>query len=83
MGMKDIKQHIRERFGDVAPSELAEILQVAVKKSHYMESGSELAYMDQQPIIYLGRKIDSKYKQPFIACELLKYLEAYPERLGD
>ncbi|EAF6699934.1 hypothetical protein D5Z92_14665 [Listeria monocytogenes] len=81
--MQDIKQRIRERFGDIAPSELAEILQVAVKKSRYMESGSELVYMDQQPIIYLGRKIDIKYKQPFIARELLKYLEAYPERLGD
>lgn len=48
-----------------------------------MESSSELVYMNQQPIIYLGRKIDIQYKQPFIARELLKYLEAYPERLGD
>lgn len=30
--MQDSKQRIRERFGDITPSELAEILQVAVKK---------------------------------------------------
>ncbi|MCU85253.1 hypothetical protein DUF32_14845 [Listeria monocytogenes] len=76
--MQDIKQRIRERFRDIAPSELAEILQVAVKKSRYMESGSELVYMDQQPIIYLGRKIDVTFKQRFIARELIKYLEEHP-----
>ncbi|EGQ1130121.1 hypothetical protein I2J92_003019 [Listeria monocytogenes] len=31
--MQDSKQRIRESFGDISPSELAEILQVAVKKS--------------------------------------------------
>lgn len=43
--MEAIKQRIRQRFGDISPSELAEILQISVKKSQSMESGSALVYI--------------------------------------
>ncbi|MBC6298330.1 hypothetical protein HCJ45_14555 [Listeria sp. FSL L7-1517] len=79
--MEATKQLIRQRFGDISPSELAEILQISVKKSPSMESGSALVYIGQQPIIYLGRKIDFQYTQPLIARELINYLEAHPEHL--
>lgn len=34
-------------------------------------------------MIYLGRKIDIQYTQLFIARELINYLEAHPEHLGN
>ncbi|TYV00344.1 hypothetical protein [Listeria monocytogenes] len=79
--MEDITQCIRSRFGDIAPSELAEILQIPVVESRYMESGADLVYMDQKPIIFLGWNIDMSFKQSLIEREIVKYLKVNPEYL--
>lgn len=79
--VEDITQFIRSRFGDIAPSELAEILQIPVVESRYMESGADLVYVNQKPIIYLGWNINMLFKQSFIEREIVKYLKDNPECL--
>lgn len=57
MEVNEIKERIRKRFGDVSPAELAEILNIDVKKDIHMKGGSQLAFIDGSPVILIGYRV--------------------------
>lgn len=77
--MDEIRDKIRQRFGDITPKEMAEILQIDVKKSLYMEGGSELTYIEGKPIIFIGYGVSLLLYPKVIAQEIKQYLADHPE----
>lgn len=77
--MDEIRDKIRQRFGDISPKEMAKILNISIKKSLYMEGGSELTYIEGEPVIFIGYGVSLLLYPKVIAKEIKHYLAEYPE----
>ncbi|EFO6644137.1 hypothetical protein HNE22_002854, partial [Listeria innocua] len=77
--MDEIRDRIRQRFGDISPKEMAEILNIDVKKSIHMEGGSKVEIMDGTPVIWIGYGVSLLLYPKCIAKEIKAYLADHPE----
>lgn len=76
--MDEIRDKIRQRFGDISPKEMAEILNIKVMKNIHKEGGSKLAFSNGSPVILIGYRVSLLQYPKCIAKEIKQYLSDNP-----